>query len=67
MQVKIEYNKTIIALEEFLAEFKDSTHLVGVIEYDYIFSSYETLLRLTDKPANVYLDIEDLKLLGDYL
>lgn len=67
MQIKVDYNKVIVALEEFLAEFKDSTHLVGVIEYDYIFSSYETLLRLTDKPANVYLDSEDLKLLGDYL
>lgn len=67
MQIKLDYNKTIIALEEFLAEFKDREYLVGVIEYDYIFSSYETLLRLTDKPVNVYLDIEDLKLLGDYL
>ena len=67
MQVKIDYNKTIIALEEFLAEFKDREYLVGVIEYDYIFSSYETLLRLTDKPTNIYLDLEDLKLLGDYL
>jgi malate synthase len=67
MQVKIDYNKAIVALEEFLAEYKDSTHLVGVIEYDYIFSSYETLMRLTEKPANVYLDVDDLKLLGDYL
>ena len=67
MQVKVDYNKVIVSMEEFLAEFKDSTHLVGVIEYDYIFSSYETLLRLTDKPANVYLDSEDLKLLGEYL
>lgn len=67
MQIKLDYNKTIVAMEEFLAEFKDREYLVGVIEYDYIFSSYETLLRLTDKPANVYLDVEDLKLLGDYL
>lgn len=67
MQIKIDYNKAIIVMEEFLAEFKDREYLVGVIEYDYIFSSYETLLRLTDKPANVYLDVDDLKLLGDYL
>jgi hypothetical protein len=67
MQIKVDYNKVIVAMEEFLAEFKDSEHIVGVVEYDYIFSSYETLLRLTDKPVNVYMDIEDLKLLGDYL
>lgn len=67
MQIKIEYNKVIVAMEEFLAEYKDSEHIVGVVEYDYIFSSYETLLRLTNKPANLYLDIDDLKLLGEYL
>lgn len=67
MQIKIEYNKVIVAMEEFLAEFKDREYLVGVVEYDYIFSSYETLLRLTDKPVNVYLDGDDLKLLGEYL
>lgn len=67
MQIKVDYNKVIIALEEFLAEFKDSEHIVGVIEYDYVFSSYETLLRLTDKPANVYLSCEDLILLSDFL
>lgn len=67
MQIKVDYNKAIVSMEEFLAEFKDREYLVGVIEYDYIFSSYETLLRLTDKPTNIYLDLEDLKLLVDYL
>lgn len=67
MQVKFELYAVINAMEEFIAEHKENVYVVGYEAYDYIFSNYESLMKLTNKPSTVYLDHEDLKLLGEYL
>lgn len=67
MYIKLETYTVITAIEEFLAEHKDHVYTVGYEAYDYIYGMYETLMKMTYKPTNIYLDHEDLKLLGEYL
>lgn len=67
MMLRFELYAVIVAMEEFLAEHKENILVVGYEAYDYVFSNYESLIKLTNKPSTVLLDHEDLKLLGEYL
>lgn len=67
MQIKIDYNKVIVSMERFIDEFKSNPSVIGFAEFDYIYGSYESLIKMSEKPANVYLDTDDIKLLLDFL
>lgn len=67
MLIKYSTDAVITAIECFIDEFKDNVHVIGFDEFTYVFAFYESLLKLKDKPANVYLDHEDLALFGIWL
>ena len=67
MLIKYDTDAVITAIECFIDEFENNVHVIGYDEFTYVFAFYESLLKLKDKPTNVYLDNEDLQLFGQWL
>ena len=66
MQFKFETGAVYMAMETFIAEYKDDYTPVGFMDYDHIFSIYETLTRATVKPSSVMLDASEFALLEEF-
>lgn len=67
MLIKYDTDVVITAIECFIGEFENNIHVIGYDEFTYVFAFYESLLKLKDKPAYIYLDSEDLQLFGQWL
>lgn len=67
MQFKFETGAVYMAMEKFIAEYKDDYTPVGFMDYDHIFGIYETLTRATVKPSSVMLDASEFALLEEFL
>lgn len=67
MFIKQDTDSVIVAIEFFIAEYENNVHIIGYDEFTYVFAFYESLLKLKAKPTYVYLDNEDLQLIGEWL
>jgi hypothetical protein len=67
MKFKFETGAVYMAMEKFIAEYKDDCTPIGYMEYDHIFAIYETLTRSPVKPASVLLDDREFSLLEYFL
>ena len=56
-----------MAMEKFIAEYKNDYTPVGFMDFDHIFGIYETLTRAAVKPSSVFLDVSEFALLEEFL
>jgi fructose/tagatose bisphosphate aldolase len=66
MLFKFETGAVYMAMEKFIAEYKDNYTPVGFMDYDHIFGIYETLTRTAVKPSSVMLDESEFALLEEF-
>lgn len=67
MKFKFETGAVYMAMEKFIAEYKNDHTPVGYADYDHVFSIYETLTRSAVKPSSVFLDESEFALLEEWL
>ena len=67
MLFKFETGAVYMAMEKFIAEYKDDYTPIGFMDYDHIFGIYETLTRAAVKPSSVFLDVSEFALLEEFL
>jgi hypothetical protein len=61
----------LLACDDFLTKFEQSQatkeEVPDMLDYDFIFRQYQTVLKAKTKPSSVALCDYTLELLGDYL
>lgn len=67
MLFKFETGVVYMAMEKFISEYKNDYTPVGFMDFDHIFSIYETLTRATVKPSSVMLDASEFAILEEFL